>query len=84
MTPASQPGENGPINGTKSGSISIQKPNSNNLYDAYYYHVNDITHVDSFPYGGGGAGISFQRNGANTENRCRSKSSCDAICDLKH
>ena len=69
LTPASQPGENGPINGTKSGSISIQKPNSNNLYDAYYYHVNDITHVDSFPYGGGGgAGISFQRNGANTEN----------------
>jgi hypothetical protein len=68
LTPASQPGDQGPISGSKSGSISIQKPNSNNLYDAYYYHVNDITHVDSFPFQSGGAGISFKRNGANNEN----------------
>ena len=65
LTPASQVGQEGPIEGRKTGSISISDPSSDNQYDAFYYHVNDVTHVDMF--GGFGDGsYSFSRSADST------------------
>lgn len=46
LTPTSQRGDNGPIYGAKTSSITINTPSSNSRYNAFYYHVNDVSHVD--------------------------------------
>ena len=48
LTPASQNGEQGPLVDRKVSSITINEASSNNLYDAFYFAVNDVSHVDMF------------------------------------
>lgn len=67
LTPASQDGSSGPIFGTKSSSITITEPSTDGQYDAFYYHVNDVTHVDLFGALGGSPIYNFKRQGTNRE-----------------
>ena len=60
LTPTSQQGTNGPIVDRKVSAITINEASSDNLYDAFYYAVNDVTHVDMFNSFGRGA-FSFRR-----------------------
>ena len=60
LTPTSQQGTNGPIVDRKVSAITINEASSDNLYDAFYYAVNDVTHVDMFDSFGRGA-FSFRR-----------------------
>ena len=67
LTPASQVGYEGPIEGRKTGSISISNPSSDNQYDAFYYHVNDVSHVDMFAQGSGPYSFSRSDDSTNRE-----------------
>ena len=68
LTPTSQNGENGPIVDRKVSSLTITEPSLDNNYDAFYYHVNDVGHVDMFPFQGGGGAYSFIRGDDSTNN----------------
>ena len=46
LTPTNQNGEQGPVYGAKTSSITIEKTSKNSRYNAFYYHVNDVSHVD--------------------------------------
>lgn len=68
LTPASQPGDSGPIFGRKVASTTIESASSDNQYDAFYYHVNDVTHVDTFSYQGTSPIFRFQKHEDSTNN----------------
>lgn len=67
LTPASQDGSSGPIFGRKVSSLTITEPSVDNQYDAFYYHVNDVTHVDLFSYDGSSPSYNFRQIGTNRE-----------------
>lgn len=67
LTPSSQDGSSGPIFGRKVSSLTIQEPSEDSLYDAFYYHVNDVTHVDLFSAFSDSPIYNFARRGTNTE-----------------
>ena len=46
LTPTNQNGEQGPVYGANTSSITIEKTSKNSRYNAFYYHVNDVSHVD--------------------------------------
>lgn len=68
LTPTSQNGENGPIVDRKVSSLTITETSSDNRYDAFYYHVNDVGHVDMFGNFGAGGAYNFQLGEGSTNN----------------
>ncbi len=68
LTPASQPGNTGPLTGRKVASTTIEEPSANNQYDAFYYHVNDVGHVDTFSSFGSSPIFGFKKNEDSTNN----------------
>lgn len=41
-------GDGGVLMGSKSTTIGISKPNDTNLYDIFFFYVNDVGHVDMY------------------------------------
>ena len=68
LTPSSQDGKEGPIIDRKSTNITINDPSSDDQYDAFYYHVNDVGHVDLFNTFGGGGPYGFVKQDSSTNN----------------